>query len=471
MAYADWAQLMATAVLISLGEMGINIYFGNAWQAAFARKDGDGFARVLAVAGCIYGVLVAFLMSIVAGGIAVADPARALGLRSIDTTTSRVVLGLLCCAVVLKVGRGLLSQIYRGRGEFARGIMLDSLASAVLLGVTITCALLGAGVTTLAGCYLAAEIGGGWLVMGADIKRRYPGLSFRPTWPTRAEVVDLVSNLKWLALLQGTPILWLNLPVLLLGGLSTSANDIVSFVLMRTMVNFARTLISTLSLATGVELAAASHAGDVQVVQRNLVAAGVMGSVAAAVLCCALYTFLTPMMHLWSGHRGLEVPAVLAWLGVGLLAAAPAMPLVSLAILGGSPRAVGIASIAQLVLGFGLGWAGGQIWGLPGLAAGLAIGEILAQIFVLRATMPPVEGLVWYPHVVTCLIRATLAGAWALVVGEAVIPLIGSGTMLELSSAGMLWGIVGAVPAMLLGLDRSTSLRLWAAMRGKSLAT
>jgi hypothetical protein len=464
--YADWAQLMATAALISLGEVGLNIYFGNAWQAAFARDDSDAFARVLAVAVCIYGLLVVGLLALVAGGLAVADPAHTIGLRGLDAATSRIVLGFLGAAAVLKVGRGLLSQLYRGKGEFARGILLESLASAVLLCATITSGLLGAGVTTVAACYLAAEIGGGWFMTGADIRRRFPELRFRPSWPTGREICGLVSQVKWLAILQGTPIIWLNLPVLLLAGVSASSNAIVAFVLMRTMVNFARMLVAMLSLATGVELASAAHSGNAQAVKAYLVAAGMMGSVAAAVLCSGLYTFLKPLLVLWSGHVDLEIPSVVAWLSAGLLGAAPGMPLAAFAMLGGAARAVGLTNISQLALGLTFGWAGGQLLGLPGLAAGLAIGEIVAQVFVLWLAVGPIHGLARSRHVFTCIWRAALAVAWGLATGAVVTRAIGSGTVAHLAVAVFIWGLLGGAPALLLGFDRATSARLLAIMRG-----
>lgn len=468
--YADWTQLMATAALISLGEVGLNIYFGNTWQRAFARKDSKGFARALSVAVCIYGLLTSGLLAFVVGGVAIANPMRAIGLRELDTATSKIVLGFLGAAFVLRVGRGLLSQLYRGKGDFARGILLDGLASAVLLCATIASVLLGAGVIMVAACYLAAEIGGGWLIMGADIRLRYPDLSFRPAWPIRREIADLVSQVKWLTMLQGTPIVWLNLPVLLLSSISASPNAIVAFVLMRTMVNFARQLVSMLSLATGVELASATHSGNLQAVKVHLVASGMMGSVVVGVLCGGLYTFLSPLLLYWSGHAELDIPVVVVWLSIGLLGAAPGMPLAALAMLSGSSRAVAGASICQLAIGLAFGWASGRLWGLPGLAAGLATGEIVAQAFVLPWLVEPLQGLDWFRHMVTCFWRTALAVAWSVALGAFVERTIGSGTIWHFVISVIIWGLFGGAPALLLGLDRTMGERLWVIVRGKSVA-
>src|SRR5688572_11215875 len=52
--YADWATILAAAGLISMGEFGLNVYFGNKWQHAYAYRDERAFQRIISVSLSVY---------------------------------------------------------------------------------------------------------------------------------------------------------------------------------------------------------------------------------------------------------------------------------------------------------------------------------------------------------------------------------------------------------------------------------
>src|SRR5208337_2957082 len=55
--YSEWAVLLSCVGLFSLGELGLNIYYGNVLQKAWASEDRARFQRMISVAmACSLGV-------------------------------------------------------------------------------------------------------------------------------------------------------------------------------------------------------------------------------------------------------------------------------------------------------------------------------------------------------------------------------------------------------------------------------
>lgn len=453
--YADWVLLSAAAAMIAMAEAGLNIYFGNAWQAAFARADRAGFARVLSIGIAIYGLLLLVLSSATIAYVVVVDPASKLHLRMVDHASATLVMVILGGAVILRVCRGLVAQIYRGIGLFARGIFADSLVSLTTVILALSALALQAGIVTVAALYLASEICIGWCGMIADLRRRHADLRFRPAVPSRAELNALLRQLPWFAMVQGVPNLWLNLPVLLLSTIVGAGVGVVEFVLLRTLVNFARQLVSMTSLAAGVELAALNHAtSDRSLVQRRLQSVGLLCCTISAAACSGLYIFLEPLIHIWTGSISLADPQVLACLAAGMLASAPTVPLLAMTTYGSNPRAPAMVSLSQVACGLPLAAAGAHTFGLVGFAAGLAAGEITAQLlFAPRLLAPNLPHFPWVAYLSRCALRILMCVAWCLAVGHLLGGLFDVQTLVGLLLAAFAWGVAGGIPGILIGLD------------------
>lgn len=452
--YADWSVLLSTAATLALGEAGLNIYFGNIWQNAHVRGQSGEFQRHLSVGLTCYLVLTASLVFISAVLIVGLDPVRVLSLHRLDPVSARATLALLAGVVVARTARGALVQLYRGRGEFSRGTMLDSVPSALAVLMVASGAQLGASMLAIAMLYLLAELAGGWLVMLLDIRRRYPDLRLVPALPARTELSGLVGQMRWLLIVQGAPNAWIQLPVIALGALQIAATQIVAFVLLRTLVNFVRQIVQMLSLAAGVELANLLHADNREAALRHTKALGVLSSVLTIVGVVGLYIFVTPLMRIWTGRPELADASTLSWLILAAVLVAPSIPLAAVSMFGGNPRASAIANIAQLVCGLPLALEGARAFGAAGLAAGLASGEIIGQAIVLpmlaRSSLGSFD---WLSHLGRCALSAAASGAWSLAAGLAVVRIVGTASLLELALSTVLWGVLGAGPALLLGIE------------------
>jgi len=455
--YADWVVLLSAAGLLQLGELGLNIYYGNIWQRAAATGDQAGGARMLRVAMGIASLQALLLLLFAAVFLAIFDLRQVLTLAG--TEIPRLIFLLLALFSILAVVRGSLSQLYRGHGRYRRGMLVTMAGTLALLVSTLLVALAGGELTALATAYLASQIIFGIGLMVWDLKRCFPELQFWPTLPTQAEWHDAWRNTRWLALEQCAPIAWLQLPILVLGLAGINAAALVGFVLLRTLVSFARQVSTMVSIAFGVEWASLVHS-DPQRVLHQLSTAGRLLSALAGVLGVAIWLFGAPLLALWSGKAISFDPIVAAWLVVGTWAAAPATPLAKLLAFTNQARPNGIAWIVQLCAGLLLMTLLVHPFGASGAAAGLALGELLGMglVFPLLAGASP--ALPIWRYLRDCWTALGLSALWCLLVGTSLIRIIDMSTPAGALTTLVLWGCLGALPAFILAIPAGFRRRL-----------
>ncbi|HMN38637.1 MAG TPA: hypothetical protein PKD49_13135, partial [Hyphomicrobium sp.] len=270
--YSDWAALLSCAGLIAIGELGLNIYYGNTLQKAWTHRDTARFQRTVSIALFISGCLAILLGCIAIFIASTVDLHRGLSIGALPRAEAYGVLALLGWAALSRVARGSISQIFRGRQQFATGTMVDLAATAAMVSVTLAAAGLGARPLTLAALMAASDLLAGWGFMLYALKTRYRDLRLVPGRPSTAEFGDVGRHAKWLAVQQGTPVAWLQIPIVYLSSIGWMGAPLVGFVLSRTMVNFMRTLCNMLSIGSGVEIAAVHHAGQTAEVTRHIYA-------------------------------------------------------------------------------------------------------------------------------------------------------------------------------------------------------
>ncbi|WP_312796856.1 hypothetical protein [Tianweitania sp.] len=445
--YSDWVVLLSAAGLLQLGELGLNIYYGNVWQRAAALGDHHGFARMLRVALGFAAMQALLLCGAALVFLAVADLPSTL----LSADEARLIFLLFAAFSILAVVRGSLSQLYRGHGRYARGMMVTLLGTLALLLATALVALAGGGPIPLATAYLLCHTV--W-----DLKRCFPDLRFVPAWPRACEWRDAWRNTRWLALEQCAPVIWLQVPVLLLGTAGVGGAALVGFVLLRTLVGFARQLSTMFSIALGVELAGRIHAAS-ETVTQPIEEAGRLLSVAAGILGAAVWVFSEPLLAVWTSDHAAYDPYVVAWLVLGSWAAAPAAPVAKLLAFTNRAKPNAAAWTAQLVAGLGLAGLLVQPFGAAGVAAGLAIGEVLGMGIVLPLLTKQALALparYWRK----CGIALGASALWCLIVGAAVIHL-GIADVSQMVIAMLIWSLFGALPAFMITLPR----RVWRGLR------
>lgn len=458
--YGDWALLLGAAGLLSLAEAGLNVYFGNAWQRAGALGVPARFNRILSVAITIAFALALVLASLTAFLALRLDLAARLSLETTGDREAAIIFALLAAAASSQATRGCISQIYRGRGNFTRGLLVALMLPLTLSGVSVAAVLAGVTPLVMAWIYLSCDLIAGWGVLLFDLRRRYPELAFRPAIPCLSELKDLGAQLRWLAIPQVAPIAWLQAPVVTLGLLSLSGSALVSFLVQRQLINLARQVGSMLSNSVGVELAGEFHAGSKGAIQGWLLALGTLLAGAAGSTGAALMLLGEPFVSIWTANPQLFDRTLMGWLLLGGIAAVIATPLSSTLMLTQNARVLAIATAFQLAAGLPamaiLAWSHGA----HGAAAGLAFGEVLACILVLPALSAQVLGIDALRYVSRCVAATIVAAAISGGVACALMSVLGTATVPEFLVTALLWSIFGFFPSLAMSVPRPQRQRL-----------
>ncbi len=468
--YSDWATLLAAASLVSLGEFGLNVYFGNAWQAAFAHRDEERFQRLIGVSTFVYLGLGAVLAICAAGYALSTDLARALSLRVLAGNEGTIVFLILAVAAVLRVMRGSVSQIYRGRGKYAVGALIGAFASAAAILAAALGAAFGAGVVVVAGLYALAELAFAWITILFDLRRRFPGIRIWPAIPNAGELRHLFGHVGWYGLLQGMPVVWLSAPVLILGTLGYAGRVLVSFVVARTLVNFARQFTTMLLIASGIEMATTVHAGDAKTLDRQLAIVGRGVAAVTGVVVGAVMAFGAPLIAVWTGNPALYDPVMLLWLLLPVPIVGPALPLAAVLTFSNRPKPEAFARTTQGVLGILLCYVLAARFGIAGVPAGLAVAEIVGLGVLLPAFAAPPLAVGYPAYFAWSTIFFAVSAAWGVAVGWCVLNVVGAGSIVELATSGVLWAGVAMPIALAAALPKEHRLRILRLLKGRVVA-
>lgn len=426
--FGEWALLFSGACLILLGEAGCGTVLGNLWQ----RARGDAVARV-----CGLAAIVAMIQAVVLAGLAGLWLAFS-GLRGEDGAA----FSILALALVLLAARGGVGQFLRAKGEFAAGALLEALPTLATVAGTAGVALAGGSIVALAGVYLLAQLVFGWGATLLLLMRRFADFTLRPVRPSRDEIGQFARQLRWVTLGQNAPLAWTQAPILLLGAFGISGAALAGFLLVRTLVGLARQLASVLAVAAGVELAREDLAhGRIGAVTRVLCAL-------SAALGAGVIVWGPALLGLWTGEAELFDQAVAAWLVAGSLTACLGAPLAQTLLYSGAPRAPALALVGQL--GAGLVGAGLLLpgFGIAGAAAGLAMGEVVGLIILLRMTSTPLISLL------PALIALGTSLGWNLLVAETASAVLGDWPGIAA------WAVFGLSASLVLALPPSVRRRV-----------
>ena len=466
--FADWTVLFSAAGLVTLGELGLNVFYGNALQRARANSDTATFDRMVSVAlGCSLLLGLALAAAVVAVSLLIGSPPSVTS-AAFDSDTGSVVFLLLAAANISRAMRGGISQIYRGNGVFARGLFIDSCQPAAAIGGIAVAVLMGAGPMTVAAIYLASDLVAGWALMLRDIMGRFPTLRLTPSLPTAIERREILWHVRWFGIQWCGPIVWTQVPVLLLSHLGTGSAAIVSFVLLRTLVNTGRQVGVALANSAGVEIAAEFHRGQRESVGRHVEAFGVILSAVSGATAVGIMAFGEPLVELWTGHASLFDYSVVGWLIACGLMTAPSAPLVAVLMFTGLLKTSAFAHFTMVAVGIPACALLAANYGAAGAAAGLAAGEILAFSVMMPLTSAHLLAVSYTGYILRCLSAMVLAALYCGAIAAVVVRGIPLDSGQKFVWAGLLWGILGVLPALAAAMPQHQRAALLGVLRASA---
>jgi O-antigen/teichoic acid export membrane protein len=447
--YADWIALASFAGLLNLAEVGINLYFGNLMQHAFARRDEAAFNRIVHVSAFVSSALCLVLFLAGALALGLVRPSSLMPAHSLSSEETYWCAIALAGAVISKIMRGPISQIYRGRQEFARGILIDLVCAAAVPIVSVPILFFGGSPQELAIGYLLCDLVAGWGVMIADIRRRYPFLSLRPALPVAHEVSSLLAYVKWQAMQGANGYLSLSAPPLILVAAGVGAKDVVAFTTARTLVNLGRQIVTMLLQAAGVEIASRLHVSENASIAEYSVELGAVGAAVVGGMGIGLSCYGGSLVALWTGHAELFDATLYFWLCVGALCNAVAAPFQILMGYVNKPRTAALAGSMNVALGLPLAALAASAGGANGLTFGLAVGEIAACLLAIGKLFPATTGGDPLRYFRRCFVATAFASLWCAAAAAALREIAPQGGVIGLAIQLVGFAALGALPALL----------------------
>lgn len=446
--FADWTTILSIASLLGLADLGFVVFVGNKLQKSFSIGDEKGFRRIVGTSIFSYGILALGIASAttVLSIIQVSTPfLSVIALTNVDAAWTLFFAGI---SQSLHTFKSACSTIFRGRGDFALGAVVDGVSTLCILGCALAAAALGADVQHLAAVYLGAHLIFGWGILLTKLRRRYPDISLKPLLPSRRELQEAGLAMRWYALSCSLPTIWLQTPVLLLNGLGMSGAPVVSFVIQRTLVNFGRSVSVMLSVAGGVELVAHVHANDKAMIERGVRTIGRLVAAIAGVMIAGLLSFGDQMIMVWTGKPALFDAPVVFWLAMPALLVAPATPLLYLAHLADLPKPQAYAQLVQTFVAAVCLLALAGRYGLGGVAFGLALGELLGIGLLLPILLNRHLQISYWKNAALCIPLGLTAFAWAEILAYGISLFVRTNTILGLILTLVTWAGAALAPVI-----------------------
>jgi len=449
--YGDWLMLSAIAGFVGLADLGVGGVLANRLRAAWSRGQAAAFQRTLATGVAVYGGLVGF-WAVVLPVVALAlDLPTRLGLAAGDDAPT--IFLWLACANLLMVPRTLATAIYSARGEFGREGLLNLVyycGQSLLVGVSVVC---GAGPVNAAAVYFAAGLALGWGPLLVDVANRHRDVRLMAVVPTRTELAELAAKAPFYLVPAGAWIVLLQLPVVILGLLSTP-ETVVAFTTMRTFTGLTRQVTIQFFAITAVEMARQYTQGDTEGLLRLYRDSGRMIGAITGLLAGFSLVAGPSFFVLWTRGAVAFDPLLAEVFLATTLLLLPSFGSTGLLRLTDHPRAAAASFVLQplcaavvsaLLVALGLGPVG------AGLGVGVA--ELVApgawsMMGVSRLLGLRVGAFIW-PILSTAALALALGSGAAL----AVVRLIPGGRALDLAVIAVLWLVLVVLPTSFLLLD------------------
>lgn len=464
-AFASWSAILAVTTMLSAAELSLNVHFGNRWQKLHAEGKSEEFRRLVGVSLTAY--LVLCIVLAVGVGVVVAltrgclvDLLKAGAFGGPETSAGFALLGL---AQIFQISASSVSQVFRGRGDFALGQSMDVAINLLIASAACAAVLFGAGFIGLALTYLAMQSLVRWTITLTVLRRAYPDL--RPAFkrPRRSDFVDIVGALRWLAVIQVSAVLLTQAPIVLLVQLGAPPAAVVGFITARTLFGLARTFSQFSAIGFAVEIASGVHAfgwaAAWPIIQKGAQFMQVMIGVGTG----GLLAFSAPLMRLWTGTPTIHDPAIFAGLSVPLALVGGLYILHNSMMFTDELRRFAllwawllVSSLAAAALGF-------RLQGVAGFVAGLAIAEVAAFSLVLPLLARRLVPVAATWRLRTALIGAAVGGT-SYACGQASLELLGSeGARLAASAA--LWAFGSAAPVLFAATPRTMKVAIFGQLR------
>ena len=453
--FSDYMVLQAWAAMLFVAELGAQLYFQNAEQAAYAAGDKAAFARLVAIHSGVMATLCLALAVVLAALAAAGGLDSLFSGNALGPGAARAAFACMVGANLLTLLRTPATTAYTAAGDFSRIIVIGALALLAQSAVSAAAVVLGAGPLAVAGIVLG--IGGiaAFAFVAYDVRARHGEWLAKPAWPTPSEARTAARHIKWYSLQIIAPAAWLQAPVLILKAGQASGATIASFLLLRTLVGMVRQVFQFAATGAGIEIAPYTHRGEIAQAWRMSARIGLWTTGLAAAATAGVLSFGEVVVRDWTGNAALYVAPLALALMAPLLATAPLQQPFALLQFANVSAPPGVQRLLQIALTPTLCALGLWLCGALGLASGLALAEILAfwSMAPILARLPSFPGFLRYGA--ESVMVGILVFAVDIALGLGLNWLAPSTTLVIEGAKVALWGLIGVAPFAFIGLPPS----------------
>lgn len=297
--YQDWIVVFSAANLLSMTDLGMQLYFGNRMLSAWSRGDKTEFRRAIGIAiflyVCILGAVVAALfltfMSV--------SLIPYLGIKLLAPSTVAIITIILALSVLSSVPLGLYTAIYRARGDYGLSVGVTVLGeSARGIGVCVV-VWQGGGAVSASLIYLIV----GALIWGFiwdDQRRRYGEFPLSVSCPSYIEARSAIGgSFLYGAHFVANPLIS-SIPILALNTLSVGQLSVVVFSVSRTLTGLVRQVILQPNLTVGLEMARYISTDNLSAATRLYLKSSRISSIASGLLAGITAILAEGFVKLWT---------------------------------------------------------------------------------------------------------------------------------------------------------------------------
>ena len=439
--YGDWLVLLSTAGFIGLLDTGLSAYYGNALQQALARGKHEEFSTLLKQGVFFYSTLITLgLLVALIAGYQVSWP-ELLNLKTLSTLTAAQVFCFLSAYFLLMLPFGFISSVYRAHGEFITSVMVNNLMRLGLIACIATMLSFGVSTNFLALTYVAIGLLT-WLGIILHQKHRYPDLRYGIAVPDKEAFRTALTIGPAYAVVPAAMALTIHGTVLLISALASSGATIAAYNTIRTLTSLAKHVTAEFMQVLGVEGARQYAQEDWDALSRLYKFVSRVSGCCCGFLGGFIAIIGPPFFGLWTIGKLTFTDEVFWPLLASTVCAGPSLAGAAILYFINKPRGMVTAHIAGGVAVTLL-----CLLLIPKLgAAGAAWAILIAETCILSIVLPFYAARIVRENPVRQIfIGQAFAGAtFSTSVGIAwlVVNITGSGTLLSIILAGMLWTIL-----------------------------
>lgn len=462
--FEDWTVLFNAAGLFAIFELGLQMSFSNAFARIYESGDKEAFKRATAVARTISVAVLCLGMAVLAAVAYLHE--TPFSVTSLDQPHATLVFAVLSLAILIGNLSVSTITIYRAQRKYTRGFGASLLLAVLRLLAVVPVVMMGLGPVSAALAYLAATALFVLVLVPMDLKSKLGDIEFGLVWPRLPEVKQISATAPWFLAQHSINTILQSVPVLAVAGLEATGGALASFVILRTLSNMVRQIISALGNSLSIELSAAILAGTGQPdhagkLRRSVKLFTVINTVA---LGCLLI-LAEPFVDIWSaGSVSANMDVALA-LCAGLLVSGPFIGISHYLNYIGEAR---IGAFARLVQGLTVMLTGAVTAHLGALGIAIAVGAgeaVGGGLIYLRNTAAKTE-LALFRLTAMCLGYTVAAALPMLSVGLAASSLNFASSVTDFIIRGLLTAPIALLTILVLATTTEDRDRLKRGLQG-----